>query len=381
MPHIALIRSTYTPFGGVERVALGLAQGLLKKGVCVTLLTLPGQLWPLNNANLKIETMGLGRTHRLIQAWSFNHAVNRYLKKNPFDAILSLDKVTRFTHLHAGGGTHKRFLEIKNRQSSPWARRWRRMSLFHAYIQHLEKQGFQNPLLKKVRCNASLVKADIQRDYQVPEQKLVVIHSAIRWQAMAAVFDRCKEVGRELMQQHGIDPAWNSLLFLGSGFSRKGLDVAIQGLGSMPADYHLVVVGKGAPGAYLRMAGRLGLADRIHFLGPHPQGWRYAAFCKAVVLPSHYDPFGGASAEGHAMGLPVLVSETTGYADRVIHGQNGIILDTPMTAEVIHSGFKGLLDLINRPVQTPDQIRAHARDLDEDVILERLLGEFLEIAP
>ena len=64
MPHLALIRSIYTPYGGVERVALGLAQGLLQKGVSVTLLTLPGQPWPLTDPNLRVAVMGIRRTHR-----------------------------------------------------------------------------------------------------------------------------------------------------------------------------------------------------------------------------------------------------------------------------------------------------------------------------
>ena len=377
MNRIALIRSTYSPFGGVERVALGLARGLLQKGVRVTLITLPGQPWPLTDKNLSIAAMGIRRTHRLVQAWSFNRAVTGYLEKHAFDAVVSLDRVARFTHLHAGGGTHKRFLEIKDSLSTPWARWLRRLSLFHTYMLHLEKQGFQNPLLKKVRCNASLVKADIQSGYHVPEDKLVVIHSGIRWREMAETFARRQDLGLSLRQRHGLDPAWNCLLFLGSGFSRKGLDVALQGLGTMPENYHLVVVGKGSPATYLRSAERLGLGKRIHFLGPQPQGWRYASFCRALVLPSHYDPFGGASAEGHAMGLPVLVSDTTGYADQVVHGCNGIILKTPMTSEIIVDGFRALLALIEHPAQTPEQIRKHVRNLDDDIILERLLGEFL----
>ena len=44
------------------------------------------------------------------------------------------------------------------------------------------------------------------------------------------------------------------LLFLGSGFARKGLDVAIHGLGHMPSGYHLVIVGKGRSGSYQKLA-------------------------------------------------------------------------------------------------------------------------------
>ena len=48
----------------------------------------------------------------------------------------------------------------------------------------------------------------------VPEEKLVMIPSGIRWQAIGAVYDRREEVARQLCQQHGLDPQWHMLLFL-----------------------------------------------------------------------------------------------------------------------------------------------------------------------
>ncbi|MCP4747086.1 MAG: glycosyltransferase family 4 protein [Desulfobacteraceae bacterium] len=374
---IALVRSTYTPYGGVERVTIGLAKGLLQKKIKVFVLTLPNQQWPINDPNLSVVHLGVHSTHRLHQAWSFNKAVNQYLSQSNFDCILSLDKVTRFTHLHAGGGTHKTFLKIRNNYSPPLQRLFRKLSPFHRYQLYLERRGFENPLLQKVRCNSNMVRTDICNDYKVSPEKLVVIHSGIRWKEMEDIYRRRAEIGAQMRRKYNIDPDWRPVLFLGSGFERKGLDIAIQGLRWMPSSYHLVVVGKGSPFAYVRLADKLGVKQRVHFLGPQPQGWRFATFCKALILPSYYDPFGGASAEGHAMGLPVLLSDTTGYQDFVSHGENGIILKTPMTAENVRSAFTGLIKLIESPKFSQDKLRQHAYHVDDDVILERLLGEFL----
>jgi len=379
LKHIVLIRSTYSSSGGAERVTLSLINGLLAKGLRVTLLTLPRQQWPVADQRLQIVPLGICRGHRFFQAWSFNQAVNRYLQRNWAGCVLSLDKVTTYTHLHAGGGTHKSFLRIKDQYANRWARIARTFSLFHRYMLYLERKGFENPHLQKVRCNSQLVKADIQRDYGVPEEKLVMIHSGIRWQAIGEVYERRTEMAQVLCRQHGLNPQWDMLLFLGSGFSRKGLGIATRGLALMPSSYHLVVVGKGAATAYRRLAASLGLDGRIHFLGPQNQGWRYASLCKALVLPSQYDPFGGASAEGHAMGVPVLVSDKTGYADRVIHGENGVVLKTPMSAERIERAFGELAQLIAYPKRTPDQLRAHAFNVDDDVILKQLLDKFLTV--
>ena len=378
--HFVVIRSRYSTGGGVERVALSLVRGLLDRGVAVTLLTMPHQQWPLTHFELSIVALGWNRAHRLVQKWSFNQSVNRYLKQHPADYVLSLDKVTTFSHLHAGGGTHKSFLAIKNQSSNIMSKLLRYVSPYHRYVLYMERCGFErNPLLQKVRCNSRLVRADILRDYNVPEEKLILVHSGIRWKEMESIYCRREEVAAELCARHNLDRQWNMLLFLGSGFARKRLDVAIDGLAGLPADYHLVVVGKGSIQRYRHQAKQLGLLQRIHFLGPQPQGWRYASMCRALVLPSSYDPFGGAAAEGHAMGLPVLVSDKTGYADWVTHGQNGIILDTPMTASQIKSAFHALMHLIEHPSHSPDELRQHARNVDDDVIFEKLLGDFLSI--
>lgn len=375
--HIVLVRSTYSSSGGVERVTLSLINGLVAKGIGVTLLTLPHQQWPVSHPKLKIVSVGIIRVHRFIQAWVFNRAVNRYLQRNKADCVLSLDKVTTYTHLHAGGGTHKTFLSIKDHYANRFARIARVFSIYHRYILYLERKGFENSRLQKVRCNSQLVKKDIQRDYAVSEEKLVMIHSGIRWQAMGDVYEKRRHVARQLCSRHNLNPQWKMVLFLGSGFKRKGLDVALRGMASMPSIYHLVVVGKGAIKPYQRLASTLRIDRRVHFLGPQPQGWRYASLCQALVLPSQYDPFGGASAEGHAMGVPVLVSDKTGYADQVIHGQNGVVLNTPMTEESIKIAFEALAQLIAAPQWTPDQLRDHAREVDDDVILDKLLKDFL----
>ena len=99
----------------------------------------------------------------------------------------------------------------------------------------------------------------------------------------------------------------------------------------MAPEYHLLVVGKGSVGRYAKLSVELDIQERVHFLGPQPDGWRYASLCKALVLPSRYDPFGGAAAEGNAMGVPVLISDMTGYIDYVIPNQNGIIFSKSMT--------------------------------------------------
>ena len=203
---ITVIRSTYTSAGGVERVTVSLVRGLIRKGLRVTLLSMPNQKWPLHDPRLNIVPVGIARGHRLLQAWSFNRGVQRFLAHHRTPCVLSLDKVVGFTHLHAGGGTHKSFLQIRRRNDKGIGRLLRRISPFHRYILHLEKKGFESPYLQKVRCNSNLVLKDIRRDYAVPLEKLIVVPSGIRWKDMGDVFDTRAAVADTLRRRHRLRP-------------------------------------------------------------------------------------------------------------------------------------------------------------------------------
>jgi UDP-glucose:(heptosyl)LPS alpha-1,3-glucosyltransferase len=371
---IAMIRSSYMPYGGVERLTAELITRILKTGVEISLLTLPHQKWPISHPNLKIIPLGSLIKNRLWQLWRFEQSVCNYLSTNPFDVIFALDRVSFFTHFLGGGGSHKTFLQIKNENSNILVRLFRKMSLFHTYNLHIEKKGFHNPRLQKILCCSNMVFKDISRDYQVDSGKFQIIYFGINWREIGDVFNNRTVIGDELLKIHGLDRSNNWLLFLGSGFDRKGLDIAINGLVFLPESYHLIVIAKDSSRAYIRQSEKLGVKKRVHYLGTQPEGWRYASICKAMILPSRYEPFGLAAAEAQAMGLPVLVSKNTGYAELVKQGKNGIILRNDGGIE---EAFTALKNLIEAPTMSPSQIRDEISHLDNDIISEKIIREFL----
>jgi len=373
---IAVIRSSYSPYGGLEIRTAELIKRLLATGAKISLLTLPHQKWPISHPNLKIIPRGSLIKNRLWQLWRFERSVCNYLSVHSFRAVFSLDRVSCFTHFSAGEGSHKTFLRVKNNDSNTAARLFRKISLFHVYTLYIEKKGFHNPKLKKIHCCSNMVAEDIGNDYQIDSEKFQIIYNGINWREIGNTFNNRAFIGEELLKIHILDPSNNLILFLGSGFDRKGLDIAINGLVFLPQSYHLIVVGKDSCRAYMRQAEKLGLKKRVHFLGPQVQGWRYASICKAMILPSRYEPFGLAAAEGQAMGIPVLVSENTGYAELVSPGRNGIILKNNGN---IKQAFTELQHLIENPVMSPSQIREEISHLDNDIIFGKIIREFLGI--
>jgi len=110
------------------------------------------------------------------------------------------------------------------------------------------------------------------------------------------------------------------VLFVGSGFRRKGLD-RILSIWKSPRlrDVFLLVVGDDARiNRYLSLASSIA-PGRIIFTGRRDDIENYYAAADVVALPALQEGFGNVVMEALASGLPVLVSRDVGAAE-IIHG-------------------------------------------------------------
>jgi glycosyltransferase involved in cell wall biosynthesis len=137
------------------------------------------------------------------------------------------------------------------------------------------------------------------------------------------------------------------ILFLGRLHYMKGLDFladafAIVGR-SMP-DAHLVVVGPdaGARASFEGQIARLGIADRVHMLGPLYASQKIAALrdCDCFCLPSRREGFSMAVTEALACEAPVVIS-TDCHFPEVRDAGAGIITD--LNAPAIAAAIEAIL--------------------------------------
>jgi len=389
MKNIAFIKATYTPYGGAEKFSVRLIEAFLEAGCGVCLLTLPGQKWPdlagrHGYAQLTIIPIGhktLGRAGRLI---SFQRAISRHLKLHSYEAVFGIDYTPGQTHMRAGGGTHRIFLKYRNEGRGIFARLLSPLSLFHRLKLHYEKKAIESPRLKRLYCNSEMIKREITTLYRILPQKIKVVHNGVEWDSFGNLLNQKEAIRKQLLERHKLSAGCRFLLFTGSGFERKGLQYAIWGMQYLPAEFHLLVIGKGCFRPYQKLASRLGLFERIHFLGPQAGAFRYLALADGFILPTKYDPFSNACLEALAAGVPVLTTDRNGCAEVIQPGSTGIILACPLQVDSLKRRMEDFVQLIGTVSDSPSKqqrIRDSVRYLDFTFNLQEIVADVLaEIA-
>ena len=128
------------------------------------------------------------------------------------------------------------------------------------------------------------------------------------------------------------------VLFVANDYARKGLDALLKALAQLPPDAHLAVVGSRKPQThYSQQARQLGLAERVHFLGPLAQvGPAYQA-ADMLAHPTLEDSYGMVVLEGMAHGLPVVVSGPAhcGISSDLQDGVQALLLKDPRDASCL----------------------------------------------
>jgi glycosyltransferase involved in cell wall biosynthesis len=107
---------------------------------------------------------------------------------------------------------------------------------------------------------------------------------------------------------------------------KKGLDTLLDATAKVPG-LHVWIAGEGPIEAELKaQCTRLGLDDRVRFLGWRNDRGALLAACTFVAFPSRYEPFGTVTVDAWAASRPLVVADAVGPAAYVQDGVNGLLI-------------------------------------------------------
>lgn len=111
---------------------------------------------------------------------------------------------------------------------------------------------------------------------------------------------------------------------------KNGIDILIKAVSHLTSRISLLIVGDGKERKKLeKLAKKLGIENRIRFLGnlPHGEIPKYLSQTNIFVRPSRSEGLGSAFLEAMALGLPVIGSSAGGIPDFLKDGETGLICE------------------------------------------------------
>jgi glycosyltransferase involved in cell wall biosynthesis len=144
-------------------------------------------------------------------------------------------------------------------------------------------------------------------------------------------------------------------LLIGNDWRNKGLGTLLQAAAKC-ADLplRLLIVGGDDPADWRAIVSRLGLEQKVQFVGPSANVMQFYGAADILVAPSLEDSFNLPVLEAMACGLPAITSTEAGVASLLKHGEDCFILEQP---------------------KDPDLLASYLRRLCKDETLRRSLGE------
>jgi UDP-glucose:(heptosyl)LPS alpha-1,3-glucosyltransferase len=362
---IALIRRRYTPHGGAEKYVDRLAQKLLALGHEVHLFCAE---WP-QRPGLILHPLPLSRGPGLFQLFFFNRQVEQAVDRESFEVVQSFEKTACQDLYRAGEGCHREWLRQRKRYEPLTKRMGAAINPFHWLTLALERRLFERSDTRFFIANSQRGRQEILTHYRTAPEKIRVIYNAVELPSDPAVPQGTDQ------RAGGV----KTLLFVGSGFLRKGLYYLLAALPSVlqQGPVRLVVVGEGNQRQAVRLAERLGVAGQVSFTGPVKDPGPFYREADVFVLPSLYEPFSNACLEAMSRGLPVVTTGMNGASESLVSGENGVVVRDPADIEELAGAVTQALEL-KRDAVGPIHRRVLARHTWERH-LEELLKLYMEL--
>lgn len=303
-PEICFIRRNSTPFGGAEKYLSRLSNQLSEQGY-----------------KHRVINSSLPRfIPSFLRVIFFNLAVC-FSKKDKF--YFSLERISCPDIYRAGDGVHRQYLKTRKKS----------FKLLNPVYLYLERRCFKNA--RSIIANSLMVKNEIIQHYYIDSKKISVIYSGVD-------LDIDETQNGSVRKEYSIDSSTKIILFVGSGFARKGVSEMLYLLSKLDTKFFAIIVGKEKHlSRYAALAEQLGLSEKVRFTGPVKDVDRYYIDSDIFLLPTRYEPFSNVVLEAMRGGNAVITTRQNGAAEIL---QNDMVMENSADEKILPSLNKLLED-------------------------------------
>ncbi len=318
-PRLAFVVAVYADYGGMQRNLARIAAHCRRQGAVVTLIT--GAVRGGTPDGMPVIVLPVRALTNHGRNAAFAAAMTRHLAAHRYDCVVGFTKLPGLDVYYAADPC----LAARTRQG------YRRLLQWTPRMRGLLTQ--EHAVFAPGQATRILLPAPGQRDayvahYGTETHRFTLLPPGLDTARLAPTASAV-QLRRRLLRPH----EHYLLLTVATAFHTKGVDRSIRALAALPAvlraQTRLIVLGPGRVGRYRRLAGRLGVAQAVDFVGREEDVAAYYHAADLLSHPARVENTGTPLLEAMYCGLPVLASAECGYAPHVMAAQAGGITAVP----------------------------------------------------
>jgi UDP-glucose:(heptosyl)LPS alpha-1,3-glucosyltransferase len=350
---IGFVLYDYYPFGGLQEDCLATAVATAERGHEVAVFT---RTW-------KGETPKTVTAHLLgKKGWSnisrndhFFRALESELPKHQLDGVVAFSRIPNADIYFAADPCYVERVKSKS-VLFKWSPR-------HHYYKALEQTvfGSANPPETLVLTDREI--DAFQRHYGSSREQFHLLPPGVDRNSNSEA--EAANNRQELRTELGTAQDATVALFVGSGFRIKGLDRALRSLRAnqtSASDLEFWVVGNGKPSRFKNLAQQAGLT--VRFLGGRADTERFYDAADFLLHPAYSESAGKVLLEALTHGLPVLTTDTCGYAPHILKANAGAVIESPFSQDALNQTLRTFIRDSDQRQQMSDNARVYAASQD-----------------
>jgi UDP-glucose:(heptosyl)LPS alpha-1,3-glucosyltransferase len=336
---LAFLIYSYFPYGGQQRDFLRVLRECRQRGHQISVYTMKWQGERPEGIDIVIVPVSAWTRHRLYQR--FAAAVAPLLEQQAPDGVIGFIKMPGLDVYYAADPC---FAERALQDRGFYYRFTPRFRHFRAYEEAVFGAGSDTHAL----LLSPLQREQFAHHYPGCEPRLHDIPPGIARDRQAPVGTGFREGAREgLRQEFGLGEHDLVVLQIGSGFVVKGVDRSLRAIAALPVAVRervrYFIVGQDKSARFERLAAQLGIASRCTFLGGRDDVPRFLFGSDLLLHPAYSESAGFVLLEATIAGLPVLTTDTCGYAFHITRAGSGEVCTSPFRQEDLNARLLHML--------------------------------------
>lgn len=348
--------------GGAEQYVKDLSSLFCREEHEVHIFTMRSVVAP--EKNLKLHILRVPRRPKFLRALWFALSCRRAVRRDNFAVIHSFGRTLGMDVFQPLGGSQMAGLIGNLRSIDNPLKRFFKVLCYIFSLRRLvyfliEKLQMRQASL--VVAISGMVKKDLIKYTRLGQGKVRIVRNGVDLVKFHP--DNRTRYREERRTKLGLKQEDILILFVAHNFRLKGLRPLLFALRKLARrhpeiPFKLGVLGQGKTSTFQRLAEKLGVADRVIFIGLSADTAHYYAAADICVHPSFYDPSALVVLEAMASGIPVITTDFCGTSEIISEGVEGYVVKTPNNVTEMAGRILALSDPAHRREMG---IRARAR--------------------